>query len=166
MSHFIVNKVLSELAAEGIVNKESSPPTNRFRVNRDHWVVKEILLPMFTKEAAWHSDIEKRIVDRPPKSVVSIILFGSFVKGGFGSESDIDVLVLIDQARSKTAVEAHFHERAAQVFQSFRHPLSVTVFTASSFARDFKGGHSLAREIVNTGRVIYGKLITEILFEI
>lgn len=87
-----VNQVLADLAAAGIVLRESHPPAYAYWVNRDHVAVAAIEIL---------SDLRGRVMERIVAAVsgwavqpVAVWLFGSAARGSGGLDSDIDLLVL------------------------------------------------------------------------
>lgn len=165
LSHLIIHKALGELEAEGLVERRVALPTHQFKLNRKHWVTAEILAPLFEKEATWLNHLERFIKQGIPKAVVSVILFGSVVKGKLIPKSDIDVLVLVGDAREKEGVQVHFQKLGEKVYASFHHPLSVMVMSMMEFLEQHRSGKKFAKEISYSGRVVYGKLLTEVLVE-
>lgn len=165
LSHPVVHSALRELEAEGIVERRAAPPTHQYRLNRRHWMVRELLAPLFEREKAGPAHLERLLARRLPRSVISLILFGSAVKGAFAPASDIDLLALVNDRAQKENVQEHLRTLGREVYESFRHPLSPVVLSVEEFRRQYKEGGKFAREISYSGRVIHGKLLTEVLFE-
>ncbi len=165
LSHPIIHKALRKLEKEGIVKRNVTPPNYQFQLNKGHWVVDEILSPLFEKESGWLDYLFRFITQRTPKSVVSVILFGSIVKGTTTPKSDIDILVLVVKPGEKEPVREHFFNLGRKVYLSFQRPLAPIILSVDEFRNQYKSGRKFAKEISYTGRVIYGRLLTEILFE-
>lgn len=164
-SHPIIHKALRNLEREGVVERNVTPPNYQFRLNKMHWVVDEILSPLFKKEAGWLEYLFRFITQKIPKSVVSVILFGSTVKGATTPKSDIDILVLVVKPGEKAPVREHFFTLGRKVYLSFQRPLAPLILSVDEFRSQYKNGRKFAKEISYTGRVIYGRLLTELLFE-
>ncbi len=165
LSHLAVHQALRELVQEGVVRRRSVPPTHLFKLESQHWVVSDILAPMFRKEEAWSESLQRVLKQGIPGSVISLILFGSAVAGKLKPGSDIDLLALAARDKDKEAVEASFHAKGRRVYTGFGHPLSVLVIPLDEFLTRYRRGERFAKEIGYSGRVIHGKLLTELLFE-
>ena len=165
ISHLAAHKALSELAAEGLVEKRDAPPAYQFRLNRRHWVVAELLAPMLEKEASWPDRLRDIVTRNLPKTASSVILYGSAAKNRLTAESDIDVLVLAKKAGDKDGLRSHFEQIGSEIYASFHHPLSALVLSEDEFVKQYRSEKPFAKEISYSGRVIAGKLLTETLFE-
>ena len=165
LSHPIVHKALRDLVAEGIVARKDVPPSHQFRLNRNHWVVAEIICPMFEKESGWMEHLARSVARGIPKPVVSVILYGSAVKGGMTPRSDIDVLFLVSSMQQKKRIEDWVFDCGRRVYEAFGHPLAPVILTLTEFRKEHERGREFAKEIGYAGRVIHGKLLTEVLFE-
>ena len=99
LSHQTVVQTLEDLVAPGIVLRDSIPPAYRFTLNQQHWIVKEILVPAFEKESGWMDTLIHELTHRLPRSVLSLVLYGSAARGGMNIESDIDLVALTDEKR-------------------------------------------------------------------
>lgn len=87
-----VNGVLGELAASGLVLRESHPPSVLYLFNREHVAAAHV-------EAL--ADLRQRLFDRIRSEVqpwdppaVAVWLFGSAARGEGAVDSDIDILVV------------------------------------------------------------------------
>ena len=165
LSHLIIHKALGELEAEGIVERRVAPPAHQFQLNRKHWVVSGCLAPLFQKEAAWPEHLGDRIRQGAPKAAASIIFFGSLAAGKLAPRSDIDVLVLVREKAQEEEVRRHFQDLSGKVYSAFGHPLSVLVMTEGDLLEQYRTGKRFARDIAYSGRVIHGRLLTEVLFQ-
>ena len=94
------NNVLGELSEAGVVLRESRPPANLYRLNRDH-VAAEGIRAL--------SDMWGRLVQRIRDDislweapVLSACLFASAARGEASTGSDIDVLLVRDEDGGST----------------------------------------------------------------
>ncbi|MBI4064618.1 MAG: nucleotidyltransferase domain-containing protein [Elusimicrobia bacterium] len=165
LSHPIVHKALEDLETEKVVTRRVSPPTHQFRLNKDLWVVREVLGRLFEQEENWMKHLTQIVAKNLPETVMSVVLFGSAVKGKMAPESDVDVLVLVDGIKQIEEVRDRLSERGRKIYSSFGHPLVPLICSLEEFRKNYKSGQKFAKEISYTGRTIYGKLLTEALFE-
>lgn len=120
-----VNDVLQQLAASGIALRESRPPSNLYRLNREHVAAEGILAlagMWATLLGRMRAELENWSV--PPKAAW---LFGSAARGEAGQDSDIDILLV----RPVDALES---EGTAAVWQRQTDALSehVTAWAGNS----------------------------------
>ncbi len=83
-------------------------------------------------------------------SPLKIILFGSYAYGTPRSESDVDLLVIMETELRET-------QQAIQICQKieYRFGLDLIVFTPARLAQRIDKGDSFLKEIVSRGKVIY-----------
>ena len=97
-----VNRVLRRLAASGVVLLERRPPSNLYRLNRDHVAAEGIqaLARMWaTLVARIRAELETWSV--PPQAAW---LFGSAVRGEATEQSDIDIFLVLPTDGSEAIV--------------------------------------------------------------
>jgi predicted nucleotidyltransferase len=95
--------------------------------------------------------------------VRTVILFGSEARRKARSDSDIDVVRLTESAPIRTVAEANLAAAAGGIRRQFGRRLSVLVWDARVFARRYRARDRLVREIVDTGWVIAGAALSELL---
>lgn len=157
------HKVLNELAALGIVELTIAAPAHLFTLNRQHWVVTDVARVIFESEKKWLDNLLRDLSRSLPPSVKSLILFGSAVCGQLRGASDIDLLALVEDGRDKQEVLSYFTGRSAGALARCHYPLAPVVLTLKEFRDKYRQKDDFTRTVLKTGRVVYGKLITEIL---
>lgn len=92
----------------------------------------------------------KRIVEvaRPRK----VILFGSAVRGGAGRDSDLDVLVVIEEEDRDPLKES---VRIDKALHGILMPMDILVISVGKLAELADKPGLIYREILRTGRVVY-----------
>lgn len=100
----------------------------------------------------WLPDIVERIVER--FDPVKVILFGSLAQGTDGPDSDIDLLVVLDQVRDKRAAMLELR-RATDEFPT---PLDLIPTDADEVARRGNIVGTILRPALQTGTVLYERL--------
>jgi uncharacterized protein len=97
------------------------------------------------------SEITRRIIQasQPEK----IILFGSYARGDFGPDSDLDLLVIKEQVDSTGAEAARIYQALADLGL----PIDVVVMRSAYVQRygDLVG--TVARPALREGRVLYAR---------
>lgn len=164
LSHQTAVQTLGDLVRSGIVLRDPIPPAYRFTLNRSHWIVREVVLPAFEKERGWLDSLIRELSRKPPSSLTSLILYGSAARGQMGHASDIDLIALARDGE-KSELEDFFATRSSSIFSAYRRKISVMVYEIMNFKRLYRDRNRFVREVVNTGRVVSGKLLTEVLFK-
>ncbi|MCK5582482.1 MAG: nucleotidyltransferase domain-containing protein [Elusimicrobiales bacterium] len=154
---------LRALVSLGIVERKIAAPAHLFRLNRKHWVVKDVATVIFEKEKTWLNELLKEFGRKLPHSVKSLILFGSAARGQLRPGSDIDLLALIKNKKDKKETADCFSEYSSEILSRYHYPLAPVILTVDEFCKRYKQKDKFAREILKTGRVVRGKLLTEIL---
>ena len=163
ISHQQGHNELKVLVSLGIVQRKIVAPAHLFRLNRKHWVVKDVATVIFEKEKTWLNELLKEFSGKLPHSVKSLILFGSAACGRLHSGSDIDLLALVKNKKDKKETADCFTEHSSEVLSRYHYPLAPVILTMDEFCKRYKQKDKFAREILKTGRVVKGKLLTEIL---
>ena len=99
-----------------------------------------------------HQDIDnivKRIVQSAKPT--RIILYGSHARGEAKSDSDIDLLVVVESTKSRRLVMALLYEELADC----HYPIDIAVVTESDIQKYGKVNAGLIRPAINEGRTIY-----------
>lgn len=162
-SHQQAHNALRELAALGIVERKTAGTAYLFGLNRKHWFVTDVAAVIFSKDKSWLNELLEEFAVGLPRSVRSLILFGSAARNRLHPGSDIDLLALVGNERDKKVALDYFTGRSAGILARYHYPLAPVVLTEDEFRRQYRRKNAFAREILKTGRVVRGKLLTEIL---
>jgi predicted nucleotidyltransferase len=154
---------LKALVSLGIAERKIAAPSHLFRLNREHWVVKDVAKVVFEKEKLWLDELLKEFGRKLPHSVQSLILFGSAARGRLRPESDIDLLALVGNEKNRKEAVDCFSEHGSEVLSRYHYPLAPVILTMDEFRKRYRQNDKFAREIIRTGRVVQGKLFIEIL---
>ncbi|MDO8806342.1 MAG: MarR family transcriptional regulator [Elusimicrobiota bacterium] len=157
------HKVLNELAALGIVELTIAAPAHLFTLNRRHWIVTDVARVIFESEKNWLDNLLRDLSRGLPASVKSLVLFGSAASGQLRGASDIDLLALIEDGKDKQQVLSYFTGRSPGALARCHYPLAPVVLTLKEFRGKYRQKDDFTRTVLKTGRVVYGKLMTEIL---
>lgn len=163
LSHVKTHTALKDLTRHGVVNMRSVGNSLIYWLNEEHFLVKEIIRPTFEKEENIFIHIV-RIILKEIRSAqpLSVILFGSFAKGNASADSDIDVVIIYPHAYQKSLVAKGLSEAGKKVISLFGNHLAGTPLAIGEFQRKLKAKNKFINEIVRTGKVIYGKDISEL----
>lgn len=163
LSHTAVARALRPLTMLGMVDAEPQGRAILYRLNEEHWLVQDGLLPLFTAEARFHARLGEAVRQAAGVRVRSVILFGSEARGEARIESDLDLVCLTTAAPAAERVEAGLVAAATRLRRRFGRRLAILVWPAAEFARRYRARDRLIREIVETGWVIEGAPLSEVL---
>jgi predicted nucleotidyltransferase len=155
--------VLKELEKVGVLVSKKYGTSLVFRLNRGHYLVDDLLVPVFKKERQSLDDFSKFIVPKVKTPYLSIVLFGSTARGTEHFGSDLDLLLVIKSEKSKNVAELELIEIGLAVIKKFGNSLSPIVMTKSEFSLKYKKKDKLVRNIVKEGRILAGDIFSEIL---
>lgn len=96
-----------------------------------------------------------------PLDVRKLILFGSQVWGESGADSDIDMLVVLDDETMPTSASerGEIHQRVARYLREVERevPIDLIVHTRPMHQRFIERDSMFARKMLNQGAVLYEK---------
>ncbi|MFH1359901.1 MAG: nucleotidyltransferase domain-containing protein [Candidatus Omnitrophota bacterium] len=164
ISHVKAHTALKDLTSHGIVNMRSLGNSLVYWLNEEHFLVKEIIRPAFEKESHVFEHIA-RIILRAIKSIrpLSIILFGSFAKGNASADSDIDMAIIAPYPTDKALLARQLSKAEKKITVLFGNHLACSSFRIDEFQRKLKKEDRFLKEIIRTGKVIYGKSVAELI---
>jgi predicted nucleotidyltransferase len=157
------HNVLKGLVAFGIAEMKIAAPAHLFSLNRQHWLVADVARVIFDCEKNWLDKMLGELCRTLPPAVKSLILFGSAASGRLRGASDIDLLALVEAGENKNEALSYFTGRSAWALAYCHYPLAPVVLTMAEFRVKYKRKDDFIRTILKTGRVVSGKLMTEIL---
>lgn len=164
LSHVKAHTALKDLTKQGMVNMRSVGSSLVYWLNEEHFLVKEIIRPAFEKEEGLfkyvaHIILKEISAPRP----LNIILFGSFVKGNASADSDIDVAIVYPRSKSKSLIAKELFEAEKRVTSLFGNHLASVPLSINEFQNKLKKKDTFINEIIRSGKVIYGKNISELI---
>ncbi len=164
LSHVKVHAALKDLSEHGLVNVRSVGKSLIYWLNEEHFLVRDILGPIFGKEARLFSYISKIILKESTSSLpLTMILFGSFAKENASPNSDIDIFLVYPENKNRSAIAKELTEAEKKITLFFGNYLSSIPMKIGEFKIRFKKNERFIKEIIKTGKVIYGKGIAELI---
>ena len=154
-----IHKAMSALVDEGVVNYVSHGNSFGYSINKDQWVTKRLLLPLFQNENLVLDEIADALskeikLSSLRKNILSVVLFGSVHK-----KDDFDIFVIVDKVASVFAVEEEIERIGSKFIKTYGVILGPYVKSVASFKKDKSLG--VIKSIVSSYQLIYGKELTE-----
>lgn len=154
---------LARLERAGLVRRLFAGRSHLFRLNRDHYLARNCLLPLLEAERGYRHALVGTLRGTLGRIVLSSVLFGSAARGEDGPESDIDLLVVVADASRKERAAAALSRLSDGVQRSLGLRLSPLVLTKAELLRDYGRDHPLIRNVLAEGAGILGRDLHEIL---
>ncbi|MCB4792112.1 MAG: nucleotidyltransferase domain-containing protein [Elusimicrobia bacterium] len=170
INHWQCHKVLREFCAHGIVKVKKTGSMHLFVLNKEHYFVKNTLIPLFKSEKESIVELTKDIgvvllqsLGNLKNEILSIILFGSLASENEKPKSDIDVLVIIKNIAAKDKIIDIASGENTYFMEHFGNTLSPYILTINEFIKKAKKGDKLISNIIKSGKTVYGKTPGEII---
>jgi predicted nucleotidyltransferase len=163
LSHVNAHAALKDLSRQGLVNMRSLGNSLVYWLNEEHFLVKDILRPVFEKEAGVFQRVIKIILSKNKRPLpVSIILFGSFASNKALPDSDIDIAVIYPDSKNNSLIADELAEAEKEITRQFGNRLAAIPIKAREFRKGLKKRDKFITEVIKTGRSAYGKSIAEL----
>jgi hypothetical protein len=156
------SQLFGALVDLGIVEREDVPPAAHFRLVRDH-VAATPLLELLEAEARFLAEL-RRTASRIQPKPVSVVAFGSLVRGQAGVGSDVDVLMV--RTSQVDGDDAAWRQSvAAWVTSGERmsgNPVNLLEVDDAEAGRRLQRGGGVWTAIREEGRTVYGLTVDEL----
>lgn len=159
---------LSALHKEGVLELRNMGKTHVYSLREGSFLISSLLKPLFDKEDKILDTIidmikRKILSSKAKKEIVSVALFGSVSVHKDNPASDIDVAVVVEHAKAKSAIERLFEEVDAKVSKEFGNTISPYVNTQVEFKAKHKRGLAVIKNILRSNNLIYGERLENLL---
>lgn len=160
--HAVARQVLERLTQGGVLERRRAGTAYLYSLNRDRYVVSEILEPAFRNEARWLERLGEEALAALRPSTESVILYGSWARGTATLRSDVDLLLVVTDQDVLETVERRVDDLRAGLSDRFGRFISALVMPAKEVRAKLVAGDRLVRSIVKEGRVLAGRALAEI----
>lgn len=162
------HKALHGLHDEEILLLKQIGKNYIYSLNKENFIVQDMLKPLFAKEDRILKNIMAVITRKisfflAKKNIVSVALFGSVNVRKDCSGSDIDLAVIVKYAKVKKNVENLFWDISQAVAKEFGNTVSPYVNTTREFRSKHKKGLAVIKNIMKSHTVIYGERLERLL---
>lgn len=165
LNHRTCQLVLRELEKEGIISMRRAGRSNLFRLKEENYFVKNILYSLFKKEEGLFQLILKKILEgkwKKDNGVISVVLFGSFAQEKESSDSDIDLFILCQDRVDKKRINNRFDLLNQELVITFGNIVAPYTLSLAEIRKKYERNDRLIRQILDTGKVIYGQRLEEV----
>ena len=155
-----IHKAMSSLVDEGVINLNSHGNSLGYSIDKEKWIAKRLLLPLFQNEKKFLEEIIQEIKKEVEtsflkKNILSIALFGSVQKKEDTNCSDFDLLILIDKEDAVPTVEEKMETVGTKLTKVYGVTIGPYVKSVVSFKKDKSS--SIIKSILSSHQLIYGQ---------
>ncbi len=161
MSVWSCHRSLRELVNNALLDFTNAGRNYLYRINRDCYLMREMILPLFQKEReALSLFLEKAFRDLDP-SPLSVTLFGSVARRDELPHSGVDLCVIVSTQKEKEAAQKRLAERRILLLLEFGNLLSPYILTQEELAEKMKNPSPVLQKIIAEGKLILGKTLID-----
>jgi Nucleotidyltransferase domain. len=162
------HKALHELYGEGVLLLNNVGRTHLYKLNKPRILVNDILKSLFAKEDKILDNVivaikRKVSTSKIKNGVVSIALFGSVKTKKDHPTSDIDIVVIVENAKVKKNAECLFEKIGEKITDELGNTLSPYINTKSEFKTKNNKGMAVIKDILKNHDLIYGERLETLL---
>lgn len=154
---------LTQLVKAGILHKHSVGSTHQFGISSKRHLVRAALANLFHEEQDLADTMGNHVMQAiGHKKCASVAIFGSYARGEASQQSDLDVLVLLNDSYRVPQVKETLRKASERFYDLFGVPLAPYVIGTGEFSDRLKKGDKLMKAMVREARVVSGKPLSEV----
>ncbi len=162
------HKALQSLNREGVLLLRNVGKTHIYNLNQGNFTVTDMLKPLFNRENKILEYILKAIkrkisISTIRRDIVSIALFGSISSYKGHPASDIDLIVIVKNAKIKHQAELIFEDIGKKISKKFGNNLSPYINSEREFKSKYRKGLNVIKSILKSHRIIVGAPLEKII---
>jgi len=162
------HSALNALTRQGVISMRNMGNTHVYTLNEENYIVSDLLKPLYIREDAALNKIvgivRRNISSSEIKGkILSVSLFGSVNARQDHPTSDIDLAVIVSDAKTKSKVEKLFEKIDGSVSKKFGNTISPYINTKSEFKVKSKKRLEVVKNILKSHTLIYGERLEKIL---
>lgn len=167
VSHRSASRALEDLAALGVLDRTTTPGAHLYQMNREHDLLPA-LGSLFEAEAARIASLAEEVKRALAsaelvEAVDSVVLFGSAARGETRPQSDLDLLVLVNDRSYIEAASGFLGTVSDRLRARYGVRASVLVLSTPDARGRLEDGDPLLTDIHRDGRTLFGTSIQETL---
>ncbi len=154
-------QALESLVELGAVKQRRVGKAYQYSFSKDSIFVEKIIIPCIVAEASLFDDLKKEITANFGKDTMSLVLYGSIVRGEEKKGSDIDIIAIVKDERRKREVEEKASSKVHYFNVRFNGLLSLHCFTFNEIKE--KKTLPMLKSAMREGIRLSGKPLGELL---
>lgn len=154
-------KALTSLEELGIVNRVVGGRDHIFTLNREHYLVQEIILKIYPVESKFLDEVINALSAILKGHVYSAVIFGSVSRKEEKSLSDLDICCIVNTPIEVLFVRDTLNKKSSILYKKYGIRLAPVLFMKAQFLR--KKRTKLIKDIAKEGILITGKSIKGLL---
>jgi len=156
----VLSRLIKKLEKENIINVNRKGKILLFKINKDNLFVQKVIIPFFEKEDSFFDDFIKDKLILKDRSVLSIILYGSYASGKVTLRSDVDVLVVVIN-KNKSIIEKTQEIKKNFLVRDML--LRIDIISLKEFRKLYKTKEPLIESIKENHKILFGRKLNELL---
>ncbi|MGD0591916.1 MAG: nucleotidyltransferase domain-containing protein [Bacteroidota bacterium] len=156
-------KALTVLEQLGIVHRQRGGRDHIFTLNRSHYLVQYVIIPIYKAEQELLKEITRTIAALLKRSVLNATIFGSIAKRTETAMSDFDLCCVVKTESQKELVRNLLNSNSRKLHQTFGIKVAPMLFTLREMKA--KSKTLLIRDIAAHGLDIVGKELKVLLHD-
>ncbi len=161
LTHRGAIQALESLVELGAVRQRRVGKAYQYSLSKGNIFVEKIIIPCIKAEAGLFDDLKRDIAAHFGKGAISVILYGSLVRGEEKKGSDIDVIAVVKDEKKKAETEGKAEPAVPYFNERFNGLLSLHCFTLDEFRA--RRNMSMIKSVIREGIVLSGKSSGELL---
>lgn len=162
MSHRASLQALTALENLSVVSRQRGGRDHLFSLNREHRIVSKGVLPLLALEQDFLGQLQQFLKNGLGKECRSVVLFGSVARREETLTSDVDLCIVLRNARDREKIRARVHEIAPEVKRQFGANLAVLMMSEADFVRRARRNKPPVANILRDGIVVLGATLREL----
>lgn len=154
---------LNDLEDIGIVHRVRGGRDHLFTLNRDHFLVRQGIIPLLEIEQRFFEVIFDDVKRNLKKKCNSVYLFGSVARKEEKAGSDLDLCIIYDNANQKKQIEESLSEMQSEFHKKYFVNISPFLITVNDFVKRAKKNKPPVNEIIKDGILLFGNSIDKLI---
>lgn len=162
INHQSCTQAIARLEDIGVLQRHGAGRTQLIRLNRENFLVKELLLPLLKKEHVFFAAIKEEIKFYLKNNTISVVIFGSAARKEERPGSDLDVCIIVRDTKAKRKTQGIIDRITSKLFMTLSIKLSSFVFTINEAKSRIKANDPLFKSIASEGILLTGKQLRDL----
>ena len=151
-----VATVLRELGEAGVVSSSSAGRANVHLLNRANVYVQRYVDPLFSAEQDMGDHLLRDLRTAFEGVASSVVVFGSYARGEQDAGSDVDVVLVAEDATAKETLDHRAAEYAREFRARYGASLSALTYEESEANALWRTSPALVQSLRDEGVVVFG----------